>query len=91
LPLRLSPIQLRTLELTTIRINVFWADGTPVERSNIYFRNVLYPHGGETEPQIDDGVAEFTLPKSFEFCESFRGVRWGHVIELRESKPEQKL
>jgi hypothetical protein len=46
-PLRLSPLRLRRLEVVTIKINVLWADGARPERSNIYFKNILYPrHGG---------------------------------------------
>jgi hypothetical protein len=55
-PLRLSPLRLRKLEVVTIQINVLWADGTRSERSNIYFKNVLYPRHGGTAPQIDNGT-----------------------------------
>ena len=44
-PLRLSPLRLRKLEVVTIKINVLWADGTRPERSNLYFKNILYPRG----------------------------------------------
>jgi hypothetical protein len=61
-PLRLSPLRLRKLEVVTIKINVLWADGTRPERSNLYFKNILYPRGVGTLPQIDNGVIPFDSP-----------------------------
>ncbi len=66
-PLRVSPLRLRKLEVVIIKINVLWADGTRPERSNIYFKNVLYPRHGGTAPQIDNGTGKSTLPKSLEY------------------------
>jgi hypothetical protein len=91
-PLRLSPLRLRKLGVTTIKINVLWADGARPERSNILFQNTLYPYHGGTAPQIDNGAGEFTLPTGFEYdaaasveCDA------GKVIESRWSKPDQRI
>jgi hypothetical protein len=83
---------LRKLEVVTIKINVLWADGARPERSNIYFKNVLYPRHGGTAPQIDNGVGKFTLPKGFEY-DAVASVECdaGKVIESRESKPDQRI
>jgi hypothetical protein len=88
----LPRLRLRRLEVVTIKINVLWADGTRPERSNIYFKNILYPGHGGTLPQIDNGTGKFTLPKGFEYdavasveCEA------GKVIESRESRPNQRI
>ena len=91
-PLRLSPLRLRKLEVVTIKINVLWADGTRPERSNIYFKNVLYPRHGGTAPQIDNGAGKFTLPKGFEY-DAMASVECdaGKVIESRESRPDQRI
>jgi hypothetical protein len=91
-PLRLSPLRLRRLEVVTIRINVLWADGTRPERSNIYFKNILYPRHGGTLPQIDNGTGKFTLPKGFEY-DAVASVECdaGKVIESRESRPNQRI
>jgi hypothetical protein len=90
--LHLLPLRLRKLEVVTIKIKVLWPDGTPPERSNIFFGNVLYPRHGGTAPQIDNGFGEFTLPKGFEYdaaatvqCDA------GKTIETRESKPYQRI
>jgi hypothetical protein len=87
-PLRLSPLRLRTLEVVAIKINVLWADGTRPERSNIYFKNVLYPRYGGTASQVDNGAGKFTLPKSFEY-DAVASVEYdaGKAIEPRESGP----
>ena len=66
-PLYLPRLKLRKLEVATIKIEVLWSDGTRPERSNIYFKNALYPRHGGTAPQIDNGTGEFTLPKGFEY------------------------
>jgi hypothetical protein len=91
-PLRLLPIRLRKLEVATIKINVLWSDGTRPERSNIYFKNILYPRHGGTAPQIDNGIGEFRVPKGFEYdaaasveCDA------GKIIESRESLPYQRI
>lgn len=91
-PLHLSPLRLRKLEVATIKINVLWSDGTRPERSNIYFKNVLYPRHGGTAPQIDNGVGEFTLPIGFEY-DAAASVQCdaGKVIESRESRPDQRI
>jgi hypothetical protein len=83
---------LRKLDVATIKINVLWADGTRPERSNIYFKNILYPRHGGTAPQIDNGTGEFTLPKGFEY-DAVASVECdaGKIIESRESKPDQKV
>jgi hypothetical protein len=83
---------LRKLEVVTIKINVLWADGARPERSNIYFKNVLYPRHGGTAPQIDNGTGEFTLPKGFEY-DAVASVECdaGKVIESRESRPDQRI
>jgi hypothetical protein len=90
-PLRLSPLRLRNLEVVTIKINVLWADGTRPERSNIYFKNILYPRHGGTAPQIDNGAGKFTLPKGFEY-DAVASVECdaGKVIESRESRPDHE-
>jgi hypothetical protein len=90
-PLRLSPLRLRNLEVVTIKINVLWADGTRPERSNIYFKNILYPRHGGTAPQIDNGSGKFTLPKGFEY-DAVASVECdaGKVIESRESRPDHE-
>lgn len=87
-PLRLSPLRLHRLELATIKIDILWANGTRPERSNIYFKNVLYPLHGGTAPQIDDDTGEFTLPKGFDY-DAVASVQCdaGEKIESRESKP----
>lgn len=92
LPLRLSPLRLRKLEVATTKINVLWEDGTRAERSNIYFKNILYPLYGGTAPQIDNGTGEFALPKGFEY-DAVASVQCdaGKVIESRESKPDQRI
>jgi len=91
-PRYVSPLRLRKLQVATIKINVLWPDGTRPARSNLYFHNILYPRGGGTLPQIDDGLGVFTLPKSFEYdavasvdCDA------GKVIESRESRPVQRV
>jgi hypothetical protein len=91
-PLRLSPLRLRKLHVVTIKINVLWADGTRPERSNIYFKNILYPRHGGTAPQIDNGSGKFTLPKGFEY-DAVASVECdaGKVIESRESRPDQRI
>jgi len=91
-PLQLSALRLRKLEVAAIRINVLWADGTRPERSNIYFKNVLYPRHGGTAPQIDNGTGEFTLPKGFEY-DAVASVECdaGKLIESRESRPDQRI
>jgi hypothetical protein len=91
-PLRLSALRLRKLEVVTIKINVLWADGTRPERSNIYFKNILYPRHGGTAPQIDNGTGEFILPKGFEY-DAVASVECdaGKVIESRESRPDQRI
>jgi hypothetical protein len=91
-PIHLSPLRLRKLEVATIRINVLWSDGTRPERSNIYFKNVLYPRHGGTAPQIDNGVGEFALPIGFEY-DAVASVQCdaGKVIESRESRPDQRI
>ena len=90
--LYLSPLRLRKLEVATIGINVLWQDGTRPERSNIYFKNVLYPRHGGTAPQIDNGAGVFTLPKGFEY-DAVASVECdaGKVIESRESRPDQRV
>lgn len=91
-PLRLSPLRLRKLEVVTIKINVLWPDGTRPERSNIYFKNILYPRHGGTAPQIDNGAGEFTLPEGFEY-DAMASVECdaGKVIESRQSRPDQRI
>lgn len=91
-PLRLSPLRLHRLELATIKIDILWANGTRPERSNIYFKNVLYPLHGGTAPQIDDGTGEFTLPTGFDY-DAVASVQCdaGEKIESRESKPTQRV
>jgi hypothetical protein len=90
--LYLDPLRLHKLEVTTIKIHVLWADGTRPERSNIYFKNLLYPRHGGTAPQIDNGTGEFTLPKGFEY-DAVAAVECdvGKIIESRESKPDQRI
>jgi hypothetical protein len=90
--LRLSPLRLRKLEVATIKINVFWADGVRPERSNIFFKNILYEQLLSPAPQIDNGRGQITLPMGFEYdattsveCDA------GKVIESRESKPDQQV
>jgi hypothetical protein len=91
-PLYLPRLKLRKLEVATIKINVLWSDGMRPERSNIYFKNVLYPRHGGTAPQIENGNGEFTLPKGFEY-DAVASVECdaGKVIESRESKPDQRI
>jgi hypothetical protein len=91
-PLRLSSLRLRKLDVVTIKINVLWPDGTRPERSNIYFKNILYPRHGGTAPQIDNGAGEFRLPKGFEY-DAVASVECdaGKVIESRESRPDQRI
>jgi len=91
-PLYLPPLRLRKLEVATIKINILYSDGTRPERSNIYFKNVLYPRHGGTAPQIDNGTGEFTLPKGFEY-DAVASVECdaGKVIESRESRPDQRI
>jgi hypothetical protein len=91
-PLRLSALRLRKLEVVTIKINVLWADSTRPERSNIYFKNILYPLHGGTAPQIDNGTGEFTLPKGFEY-DAVASVESdaGKLIEPRMSRPDQRI
>jgi hypothetical protein len=91
-PLSLPPLRLHKLEVVTIKINVLWPDGTRPERSNIYFKNVLYPRHGGTAPQIDNGAGEVTLPKGFEY-DAVASVECdaGKVIESRESRPDQRI
>jgi hypothetical protein len=61
--LRLVPLKLRRLQLTTIKIRVLWADGSRSKRSNLYFKNTLYPLHGGVAPQIDDGEGAYSFPK----------------------------
>jgi len=91
-PVHLSPIRLRRLEVVTITINVLWPDGTRPERSNVYFKNILYPRHGGTAPQIENGIGKFTLPKGFEY-DAVASVECnaGKVIESRESRPDQRI
>jgi len=91
-PLRLPALRLRRLELVTMRISVLWPDGTRPERSNIFFRNVLYRSSGGSAPQIDNGIGEFTLPRGFEY-EAFASVdcHTGDIHESRESVPYQRI
>jgi len=91
-PLYLPPLRLRKLEVATIKINILYSDGTRPERSNIYFKNVLYPRHGGTAPQIDNGTGVFTLPKGFEY-DAVASVECdaGKVIESRESRPDQRI
>jgi hypothetical protein len=78
--------------VVTIKINILWSDGTRPERSNIYFKNILYPRHGGTAPQIDNGTGEFTLPKGFEY-DAVASVECdaGTLIESRESRPDQRI
>ena len=91
-PMHLPPLRLRKLEVATIKINVLWSDGTRPDRSNIYFKNILYPRHGGTAPQIDNGAGEFTLPKGFEY-DAVASVECdaGKVIASRESRPNQRI
>jgi len=91
-PLHLPPLQLRKLDLATIKISVVWPDGTRPKRSNIYFRNVLYLSSGASAPQIDDGIGKFILPKGFEY-EAFASVDCdlGKIHQSRESLPYQRI
>jgi hypothetical protein len=91
-PLRLSPLRLHKLEVVTIKIDVLWPDGTRPERSNIYFKNILYPRHGGTAPQIDNGAGEITVPKGFEY-DAVASVECdaGKVIESRESRPDRRI
>lgn len=91
-PLYLPRLKLRKLEVATVKIEVLWSDGTRPERSNIYFKNALYPRHGGTAPQIDNGTGEFTLPKGFEY-DAVASVECdaGKTIESRESKPDQRI
>ncbi len=91
-PLHLPPLRLRKLDLATIKINVVWSDGTRPKRSNIFFQNVLYERAGGILPQIDNGVGEFTLPKSFEYDASASvDCHTGNAHERRESLPYQRI
>jgi hypothetical protein len=91
-PLFLPPLRLHKLDVVTIKVNVLWPDGTRPERSNIYFKNALYPRHGGTAPQIDNGAGEVTLPKGFEY-DAVASVECdaGKVIESRESRPDQRI
>jgi hypothetical protein len=91
-PLYLRPLRLRKLDLATIKVNVLWSDGTRPERSDAFFKNILYPRHSVIAPQIDNGAGAFTLPKGFEYdaaasvdCDA------GKTIESRESKPDQRI
>jgi len=90
--LHLSPLRLHKLEVVTMKINVVWPDGTRPERSNIYFKNALYPRHGGTAPQIDNGAGEITLPEGFEY-DAVASVECdaGKVIESRESRSDQRI
>jgi len=91
----IDQLRLRRLEVMTIKVTVMWADGTRPERSNLRFHNATYPQQasiGRTEPQVDDGMGQFTLPTGFEYdalayvqCDS------GKIIESRESRPVQHI
>jgi len=83
---------LRKLEVVTIKINVLCADGTPPERSNIYFKDITYQRHGGTAPQIDNGTGRFTLPKGLEY-DAVASVECdaGKAIEPRESRPDQRI
>jgi hypothetical protein len=89
----LTQFRLRSLPLTTVRVEVVWPDGTRPERSNLAFHNLSYPSQaviGDVAPQIDDGTGEFTLPEGFDYdaratvqCDA------GRLIESRESPVQQ--
>jgi hypothetical protein len=44
----LHPLRLHRIETVTIDVHVIWDDGTPVERGNLLFHNLIYPHQAVT-------------------------------------------
>jgi hypothetical protein len=88
----LKPLQVRSLPLATIQIEVMWPDGSRPERSNLLFHNVSFPHQamiGDESPQIDYGVGEFTAPVGFDY-EASADVECDPRI-LSSSSPVQRL
>ena len=89
----LKEFRLRSLPLTTIKIQISWPDGTRPERSNLAFHNLSYPSQaviGDVAPQVDNGTGEFTVPEGFDY-EARATVQCdgGNRIESRESPVQQ--
>ena len=57
--LQLAPLRLHKLGLAAIKITVRWSAGTRPQRSNIFFKNILYARSVVTAPQIDNGTGVF--------------------------------
>jgi len=88
-------MRLRRIKVVVIPIRFQWQDGQAVERGNLLFNNLSYPHSapvGGFAPEIDNGVGAITLPTGFEYnarakvdCDA------GSKIETIESRPIQRF
>lgn len=89
--LTVDPMQLRKLEIATVKINVFWQGGMRPKRSNIVFKNEAYAMTGMA-PQIDNGVGEIHVPKGFAYS-AIASVQCdgGAKIVTYESRPAMKF
>lgn len=88
-------MRLHRIETVTIPVSLRWRDDQIVERGNLLFNNLSYPHSapvGGFAPQIDNGEGVFILPEGFEYiargkvdCDS------GSQIQTIESRPIQQF
>lgn len=93
--LELYPVQLRRLDVVTLKVNVEFEDGSRPNRSNLLFHNLSFPQQaviGDEAPDIQNGKGEFTLPVGFDYYASAAvDCSGGSRIETRESRPRQRL
>ena len=88
-------MRLQRLETATIKVHVVWQDGSRVERSNLLFHNLSYPHQaviGDEAPFISDGELQFVVPKGFEYYARAKvDCDAGEKIQTIESRPVQRV
>lgn len=93
--LDLHPVQLRRVDVVTVKVNVQFEDGSRPNRSNLLFHNLSFPQQaviGDEAPDIENGEGEFTLPVGFDYYASAKvDCDSGPRIETRESRLRQHL
>ncbi|MGA2252328.1 carboxypeptidase-like regulatory domain-containing protein [Terracidiphilus sp.] len=67
--LSLAPIKLNRLELTKVRVSVFWLNGRPEPNAYVFFHNSLYPKYGSigNEAFYPDEDGTVSLPAGFDY------------------------
>lgn len=88
-------MRLRRIKVVAIPISFQWQDGQAVERGNLLFNNLSYPHSapvGGFAPEIDKGEGAIILPEGFEYTARAKvDCDAGSKIETIESRPIQRF